>query len=194
MALQRRARAATEYAKNRGNWTHDGRRQPPGRRVATAKGADRQPSPSTRARTAVTAEFLLEISNLDSCTRFARRTPANGGLSFRSQLPTFAVIQQSRSPPLERRNAASQNSYAESQNWKAGTVLATSDSTPAPVANLQQQSAATKAQPGGCGCDYSRLARRKRRSMRPAPPLCKQGVSNRFGTRCVAALYQACCS
>jgi hypothetical protein len=42
--------------------------------------------------------------------------------------------------------------------------------------NLQQQSAATKAQPGGGGCDYSRLARRKRRSMRRAPPLCKQGV------------------
>ena len=44
------------------------------------------------------------------------------------------------------------------------------------VANLQQQSAATKAQPSGGGCDYSRLARRKRGPMRPTPPLCQQGV------------------
>jgi hypothetical protein len=45
-----------------------------------------------------------------------------------------------------------------------------------PVANLQQQSAATKAQPGGGGCDYSRLTRRKRHSVRPTPRLCKQDV------------------
>jgi hypothetical protein len=44
------------------------------------------------------------------------------------------------------------------------------------AASLQQQSAATRAQPGGGGYDHARLARRKRHSMRPAPPLCKQGV------------------
>jgi hypothetical protein len=46
----------------------------------------------------------------------------------------------------------------------------------APVANLQQQTAATNARPGGSGA-CSRLARHARRLTRPAPPLCKQGVS-----------------
>jgi hypothetical protein len=46
----------------------------------------------------------------------------------------------------------------------------------APVANLQQQTAATNAQPNSCGCACSRLARLEWRSTRPAPPLCKQGV------------------
>jgi hypothetical protein len=44
----------------------------------------------------------------------------------------------------------------------------------APVVNLQQQTAATTARPGVCGCAYSRLARRECHSTRPAPPLCKQ--------------------
>jgi hypothetical protein len=48
-----------------------------------------------------------------------------------------------------------------------------------PVAKLQQQSAATKAQSGGRECDYLRLPTRKRRSTRHSPPLCKQG----FGAR-----------
>src|SRR5829696_2746165 len=47
----------------------------------------------------------------------------------------------------------------------------------APVANLQQKTAATKAQPGGGGCDYSWLTRHEQRSATPAPPLCKQVVS-----------------
>ena len=45
-----------------------------------------------------------------------------------------------------------------------------------PSANQQQQTAATNARSGGFECIYSRLARRKRRSMTPTPPLCKQGV------------------
>jgi hypothetical protein len=46
----------------------------------------------------------------------------------------------------------------------------------APVANLQHETAATNARRGGSYCAYSRLARHERRSTRPAPPLCKQGV------------------
>jgi len=44
------------------------------------------------------------------------------------------------------------------------------------IANLQQETAATNTPPSGSGCAYSRLARHERRSTRPAPPLCKQGV------------------
>jgi hypothetical protein len=51
----------------------------------------------------------------------------------------------------------------------------------APVANLQQQTAATNARPGGSGCACSRLARHARRLTRPAPPLCKQRVETRLG-------------
>jgi hypothetical protein len=48
----------------------------------------------------------------------------------------------------------------EGQTWKAGTVPGSFCTWgPADEANLQQQTAATKAQPGGGGCDYSRLAR-----------------------------------
>jgi hypothetical protein len=66
-----------------------------------------------------------------------------------------------------------QNVGSRRERWHLLAALCNGSS---PVANLQQQSAATTAQPGGDGCDYSRLARRKRRSMRPTPPLCKQGV------------------
>jgi hypothetical protein len=59
---------------------------------------------------------------------------------------------------------------------ESGHFLAALCNGSSPVATLQQQSAATKAQPGGRERDYSRLARRKRRSMSVAPPLCKQDV------------------
>ena len=48
-----------------------------------------------------------------------------------------------------------------------------------PVTNLQQQTAATKAQLGGGECDYWRLARRKRRTVRPTPPLASKGLGVR---------------
>ena len=68
------------------------------------------------------------------------------------------------------------------QNSKAREIRDRSESHEiGPAPNLQQQSAATKAQPSGGGWDYSWLARRKRRSMRPTPPLCKQRVETRLG-------------
>jgi hypothetical protein len=61
----------------------------------------------------------------------------------------------------------------------------------APEANLQQQTAATRAQPGGGGCDYLRLARHERRSTKAAPPLCKQGVrgSSPLGSTLVSGTF-----
>jgi hypothetical protein len=55
VALQRRARAAAEPVKigELDTWRPT---SAAGCRIATARGPDRQPSPSTRARTAVTAD------------------------------------------------------------------------------------------------------------------------------------------
>jgi hypothetical protein len=63
----------------------------------------------------------------------------------------------------------------------------------ATVANLQHETAATNARPGGRECAYSRPARHERRSTRPTPPLCKQGVrgSSPLGSTQVG-LVKAC--
>jgi hypothetical protein len=80
--------------------------------------------------------------------------------------------------PSERQTTLSEPSEraANAAELSSGHFLAVLCDGSSPVANLQQQTAATKAQPGGGGCDYSRLARHEWRSTRPAPPLCQQGV------------------
>ena len=73
----------------------------------------------------------------------------------------------------------SEHSSPAASDLASGHLLAGLCNGSSPVSKLQQQSAATKAQPGGGGCYDSRLVRRKRRSTRPTPPLCKQVVSIR---------------
>jgi hypothetical protein len=95
---------------------------------------------------------------------------------FSSQLPSFSPVRRGVRAGhcliADGENPSEQRRRQLGKRALPGSLCNGSS----PVANLQQQSAATKAQPGGRGCDYSRLARRKRRLTRLAPPLCKQGV------------------
>jgi hypothetical protein len=73
---------------------------------------------------------------------------------------------------VDRRRRRAQ--YPPGQIGKRALCWQRMRSGPAPVANLQQETAATNARTGGSGCAYLRLARHERRLTRRAPPLCKQ--------------------
>jgi hypothetical protein len=125
--------------------------------------------------------FHRDFASTSSCSERDRlrrtgvRRPAMWAAA-QSQLPPF-VVRHVFHPDFHRQRQRRANGPERRfADLESGHFLAALCNGSSPVANLQQQNAATKAQPGGDGCDYSRLAKRKQRSMRPTPPLASSGL------------------
>jgi hypothetical protein len=99
----------------------------------------------------------------------SRRETAGLGFEFHSEL---CVIQQ----PLQHGQQLANPDNPGLRICEVHIVLEPPTHGTASISNLQQQTAATNAQPSGSQCAYLRLARQERRSTRRYPPLCKQDV------------------